>query len=114
MILEKMLNKEKSNFIVELLGKQADWESQSKRFLSCGKPEGFTSLLVSSRSMSGVDKIPALDKYENALKGGMDLNKKIMKLGEDLNFSINTNSSFGKVASGLVRNAKNADFPKGN
>ena len=40
--------------------------------------------LISSGSNSGVDKIPTVDEYENALKGDMDLDKKIVKLG-DLN-----------------------------
>ena len=71
--------------------------------------------------MSGVDKIPTQDKYENALEGGMDLNKKIAKSGklnelsyENLILSFNTSSSVVKVAFGLVRNAKSADFLEGN
>ena len=71
--------------------------------------------------MSGVDKIPMQEEYEYALKGDMDLKKKIIKLGElneldyeDLFLSININSSVGKVACGLVRNAKSLEFPKGN
>ena len=31
--------------------------------------------------MSGMDKIPTQDEYENVLKGDVDLNNKIMKLG---------------------------------
>ena len=56
-----------------------------------------------------------------ALEGDTDLNKKIIKLGdlnelayEDLILSINTCSSVGKGAFGLVRNAKSADFLKEN
>ena len=71
--------------------------------------------------MSGMDEIPTQDEYKNALKGDTDLNKKITKLGElnelayeDVISSINTSSSIGKVAIRLVRNAKNADFTKGN
>ena len=47
--------------------------------------------------MSGMDKISMQDEYEHALKGGMDLDKKIIKLGdlnelayEDLILSVNT------------------------
>ena len=32
--------------------------------------------------MSGMDKTPSQDEYENALKGGIDLVEKIVKLGE--------------------------------
>ena len=39
-------------------------------------------LSVSCGFMSGVDKIPLHEDYENALKGDMDLNKKIVKHGE--------------------------------
>ena len=70
--------------------------------------------------MSGIDKSPMQEEYENALKGDMDLDKKIIKLGElnklayeDLILSIKTNSSVGKVAFRLVRNANSVDFPKG-
>ena len=66
-----------------------------------------------------MDKIPTLEEYENALKGNMDLNKKIVKLGklielayENLFFSINTNSSVENIAFGLVRNAKSLEFFK--
>ena len=48
--------------------------------------------------MSGIDKSPMQEEYENALKGDMDLDKKIIKLGElnelayeDQILSINTN-----------------------
>ena len=63
--------------------------------------------------MSGVDKVLSQEEYENALKGNMSFNKKIMKLGElnkltyeDLILSINTNSSDGKVVFRLVRNTR--------
>ena len=71
--------------------------------------------------MSGVDKIPIQEESENALEGGTDFNKKIIKLGElnklayeDLMLSIKTSSFVGKVAFGLVRNAKSAHFPNEN
>ena len=70
--------------------------------------------------MSGMDKIYTQDEYENAMEGDMDLNKKVVKLDElnelayeKLTLSINTSFSMGKVAFGLVRNAKSAYFPKG-
>ena len=54
---------------------------------------------------------------ENALKGDMELDIKIITLGElhelackGLILSINTSSSVGKVAFGQVRNAKSASF----
>ena len=68
-----------------------------------------------------MDKIPTQDEYKNAIKGGMDLDKKIIKLYElnkltyeDLILSTITSFSVGKVAFGLVRNAKSSNFPKGN
>ena len=71
--------------------------------------------------MSGMDKIPTQNDQKNALEHDIDLDKKIVKLGElnelahkDLILLINTSSSLGKVAFGLVRNGKSADFPKGN
>ena len=67
--------------------------------------------------MSRMDKILTQEEYENAQEGDMDLNKKIIKLGEfnklvyeDLFFSIKTSFSNGKVAFGLVRNVNRADF----
>ena len=71
--------------------------------------------------MSGVNKNPMQKEYENALMGDTDLDKKIMKVGKlnklaykDLILSINTYSLVGKVAFGLVSNAKSLEFPKGN
>ena len=113
--------KKKSIHIIEFLGKKTNWGSWSKKFFLCGKQKRYKKLLVSSGSTSGVDKIPTQDEYKNAMKGDTDLNKRILKLGElnelaykDLFCSINTSSSFGKVAFGLVKNAKSADFSNGN
>ena len=71
--------------------------------------------------MVGVDKTPMQGEYENALKGNVDLNIKIKKLGElnklayeDLILSINTNSLEVMIAFGMVRNAKSLELPKGN
>ena len=71
--------------------------------------------------MSGMDKIPTQNEYENALEGDLDFNKKIIKLGElnevaseDFILLINTSSSVGKVVFRLVRNAKISDFLEGN
>ena len=115
-----MSNKEKSICIIEFSGKKTDWDSWSKKFLSHGKWKGYKKLLVSIGTTPGVNKIPTQEEFENALEGNEDLNKKIVKLGElnelayeDLILSINTSSFIGKVAFGLVRNAKSADFPGG-
>ena len=61
------------------------------------------------------------EEYDSALEGDDNLNKKIVRLGElnelayeDLILSINTSFSMGKVAFGLVKNAKSEDFPQGN
>ena len=61
------------------------------------------------------------DEYKNAVNGDMNLNEKIVKLGElnklsdeGLVLFINTSSSVSKVAFGLVRNVKSADFLEGN
>ena len=71
--------------------------------------------------MSDVNKICMQEEYENALQGGKNLNKKIIKLGksnkiayEDLIFSIDTDFSVGKVAFGLVKNAKSLDMGQAN
>ena len=60
--------------------------------------------------MSGVDKIPMQDEYENVLKGDMDLKERNIKIGElnELAYnnsisSFNTSFSIGKVAFGLVQ-----------
>ena len=97
-----MSNKERSIHIIEFSGKKTDWDSG-----------------VSTGTTSGVDKIPTYEEFENALERNEDLDKKIIKLGE-LNelacegfiLSIKASSSVGKVAFGLVKNAKNDDFPE--
>ena len=68
-----------------------------------------------------MDKIPTQDEYENVMEVDTDLDKNLVKLGKlnelaykDLILLINTSSSVGKVAFGLVRNAKSADFSDGN
>ena len=72
-------------------------------------------------STSGVDKIPTQDEYKNALERDMDLDKKIVKLGElkevayeDLILSINTSSSVWKNAFRWVKDTKSDDFSGGN
>ena len=96
-------NEEKSIYITEFSDKKTDWESWSNKFLLHGKWN------------------PTQDKYQNALEGDADLDEKIIKLCElkellyeDLILFSNTSSSVGKVAFGLVRNAKSADFLEGN
>ena len=81
----------------------------------------YKKVLVSSGSKSGMDMVPSQDEYKNAFKGDTNLYQKIIKLGESnkltceyLILSFNTSSSVGKVAFGLVRNPKSADFPEGN
>ena len=81
------------------------------------KWKGYKKLLVSTGTIPGVDKIPTQEEYKSALEGDKDLNKNIVKLGElnelayeDLILSINTSSSVGKVAYGLVKNTKSEDF----
>ena len=66
----------KSIHISEFLGEKADWESRSKKFLSCGKLRAVKHFLASSGSMGGIGKIPMQDKYENAFEGDNDLHKK--------------------------------------
>ena len=95
-------------------------DSWSKKFLWCGKQKGYKKLLVSTGMTPGVDKNP-MQEYDDVLEGDDDLDKKIIKLGElnelaykDLILSINTSSSVGKFAFGLVKNAKSEDFPEGN
>ena len=40
------------------------------------------NMLLSSRSVSGMEKILTQDEYKSTLEGDIDLNKKIIKLGE--------------------------------
>ena len=42
-----------------------------------GKQKGYKKQLVSSGSMSDMDKVPTLDKHENAMEAGTDLDKKM-------------------------------------
>ena len=53
-----MSNEERSICIIEFLGKTADWESWYKKVLLHGQHKGEKKLLVSSGSMSGIDKNP--------------------------------------------------------
>ena len=69
--------------------------------------------MVNIGSMSVVGKIPTQNEYKNVMECDTDLYKEIITLGKlnklvykDLILSINTSSSVGKVAFGLVRNAK--------
>ena len=71
--------------------------------------------------MVRADKISTQDEYDNALEDEIDLNKNFIKLDklneldyDDLILLINTKSSAGKVAFGLVRSATRSQFPKGN
>ena len=111
-----MSNREKSISIIEFSGKKTYWDSLSEKFLLHGKQMGCKKLLLSTGTTPGVEKIPMQEEYESALEGDEDLNKRIIKLGElnelayeDLILSINTSSSVGKVAFGLVKNAKSED-----
>ena len=72
----KFSNKEKTLHIIEFSGKKASWESWSEKFLLHGKHNGYRKLLVSSRSTSGMDTIPAQDEHENALERDTDIDKK--------------------------------------
>ena len=116
-----MSSKEKNLCIIEFLDKKADWKSWSEKFLLNEKHTEYKKLLASSRFTSSTNKIPTQDDYENALKGNMDLNNMIIKLGqlnelacEDLILLIDTSSFGGKKTFELVRNAKSADFLEGN
>ena len=110
----------KSVHVIEFLGKKTDWESWSEKFLLCCKWKGYKKLLLSSGPTWVMEKIPTQDEYKNAMEGDTDIDKFIIKLGEwnklayeDLILSIHTSLTVGKVAFGLVRNAKSADFPEG-
>ena len=77
-----MSNKEKVFISLNFWAKKNNWESWSKNFLLHGLWEGYKKLLVSNRSMSGIDKIITQDEYQNAMEGETDLDKKVVKLGE--------------------------------
>ena len=71
--------------------------------------------------MDGINKVPMHDNIKEALEGNTDLNKKAARLHElnelayeDLILSINTSSAVGKVAFGLLKNAKSPDFAEEN
>ena len=112
-----MLNNEKSIPIIEFSEKKTDWDSWSKKFVLHGKRKDYKKLLVSTGTTPGMDKIPTQEEYNSMLEGDDDLKKKIVKFGElnefaheNLISSINTNSSVGKVAFVLVKNAESEDF----
>ena len=91
--------------MIEFSGKKADGENWSETFPSCDKYEGYKTLLVRSRSMSGMDKIPTQDEYVNVIEGDTDPNKKTAKMSElnklackELILIINSSSSIGKLA----------------
>ena len=95
-----MSNKEKSIYIISFSGNNADLESWSEKFLSYGKWKRYK--MLSSRSTSGMDKIPTHNEYKNPLEFNIDLDEKIIKLGElnDLSheylvLSIHTSSFVG-------------------
>ena len=71
-----MSNKVKSIHIIEFLFMKTNQKRWYEKFLSHGKQKGYKKLLVSSGSISGMDKIPTLDEYENAIEGDADLEKK--------------------------------------
>ena len=75
-----MSNIKKNMHIIEFLGKKANWESWSKKFLSHLTCKGYKKLFWSSELM--VDKIPKQNEYDDALEGDTDLNKKVIKLDE--------------------------------
>ena len=50
-------------------------DSWSEKFLQHRKHKGYKNLLVSNGSMSGEEKFPTQDEYENALEGDTDLKK---------------------------------------
>ena len=114
-----MSNKEK--VFIQFFRKENNWGRSYKKFFLCIKQKGYKKLLVSNGPMSGVDKIPTQDEYENSLEGDMDLNKNITKLGESIELAyedfilfINTSASVGKVAFALMKNTKSEDFLEGN
>ena len=55
--------------ITEFSGKKAHWESWSEKFLLHGKHKGYKKLLINSGCMSGIDKIPMQQEYQNAFEG---------------------------------------------
>ena len=71
--------------------------------------------------MVEADKVPLQEKYKEVQEGDMNCDKKIVNLSdlkeltdEDLILFINTSSNVGKMAFGLMRNAKSLAFPEGS
>ena len=107
--------------IIELSEKKNDWDSWSKNFLSHGKYKGCKKLLVITCNTPGVDNTSMQEEFESARERDEDLDNKIVKLGEvnelaneDLILLINTSSSVGKGAFGLIKYAKSEDFLEEN
>ena len=80
---------------------------------------GYKQLLVILGSTVEVDKVPMYKEYDKGLEGDVDLDKKVVKLGnlnvltyKNLSLFINTCSTIGKMAFGLAWNMKRPDFPK--
>ena len=71
---KKVLKKEKSIHIIELLWKKAGLESWSEKFSWHGKCKGYKKLLLSNVCAVKVDKIPAQDVFDDDLKDEADLN----------------------------------------
>ena len=80
---------------------------------------GKTLARVGVGSTVRIDKMPTQQVYEDALEGDTDFVKKVVKCSElnelaykDIIISNNISFTIDMVASGLVENAKNLEFPK--
>ena len=74
-----MSNKEKSINIIECSGKKTDLDSWWEKFLLHGKWKSNKKLLVRTRSIPGMDKIPTQEEYEGTCECNEVLDKKIVK-----------------------------------
>ncbi len=63
---EKIISTEdKSLRIIEFTGKH--WDVWSEKFLARGKCKGYTKLLLCRKDQVGVDRVPTVDEYDDAV-----------------------------------------------
>ena len=92
-------------------GRNRNWDPWSEKTYAKAKRRGWKKLLV------GAVKIPTESEYEQAVA---DKNKEVIKIGElneeayeELVLCMDHTTALGRVAFGLVKNSKSAEYPEG-
>jgi hypothetical protein len=97
---------EKSIRVILFSGKTSDWISWEEKFLARAKRNGYKDILLGKIDIP--EEGESLDEERRKVK---DLNE----IGfSDLILSMDTSTSAGKVAFGLVRASKSIEYPDGN